>query len=170
MTYFEFYGIPVSFQVDEPALKKQYYANSKKFHPDFHSLESEEKQQWALEQSTLNNQAYITLSDPDKRMEYVLELKALPTATLPPDFLMEMMDINEAIMDLQMDFDAERWQSTINQVQDIDNQLLKSVEHTLKTYTDNGENETDLKNVQNYFLKKKYLLRIKENLSTFAPA
>ena len=62
MNYFEFYNIPVSFNVDKSALKRTFYANSKKSHPDFYTLESEEKQLEVLELSTLNNKAYKSRS------------------------------------------------------------------------------------------------------------
>ncbi|HRD80271.1 MAG TPA: Fe-S protein assembly co-chaperone HscB, partial [Saprospiraceae bacterium] len=62
MNYFEFFRLPLSFQLDEEALRKAFYANSKKYHPDFYTLESEEKQTEILELSTINNQAYHTLA------------------------------------------------------------------------------------------------------------
>jgi molecular chaperone HscB len=175
MNYFEFFNIPLSFTIDQGALKKAYYANSKKFHPDYHSLSNETQQAWALEQSTLNNRAYTVLSNDDLRMRHVLEIKGLlgdesEVPPLPPDFLMEMMDINEAIMDLQMDFDADRYQSTLNAVETMEKQLQDSLTPVLTNYVDDGRHEEDLKIIKNYLLKNKYLLRIRENLSTFASA
>ena len=156
-------------------MQKAYYQNSKKFHPDFHSLADDEKQAWAMENATINNAAFTTLSDPDKRIRYILELKGLLSdesqqPALPPAFLMEMMDINEAIMDLQMDFDAARFEKTIAEVEKTENQLLQSVKEVMENYTDDGTQEESLEKVKNYFLKKKYLLRIRENLSNFASA
>ena len=75
MNYFEFYKIPISFKVDEEGIKKQFYRYSKEYHPDFYTLESEEKQAEVLQLSTLNNEAYQTLSNQDRRMKYVLQLK-----------------------------------------------------------------------------------------------
>jgi molecular chaperone HscB len=175
MNYFEFFHFPLAFTIDQAALKKAYYANSKQFHPDYHSLADETQQAWALEQSTVNNQAYAVLADDDQRMRHLLEIKGLLGDTsvpsvLPPDFLMDMMDINEAIMDLQMDFDAGKYESTLKEVESIENQLLESVSPILLTYTDDGNQEQHLEVVKIYLLKKKYLLRIRENLSTFASA
>src|ERR1700760_6148 len=105
MNYFEFYDIPESFAVDVPALKKKFYELSKRYHPDFYANEDEAKQQEILELSTLNNKAYQTLSDPGKRLEYILQLHDLVSdgakPQLPADFLMEMMDINERLMDVE---------------------------------------------------------------------
>ncbi|WP_411274440.1 Fe-S protein assembly co-chaperone HscB, partial [Daejeonella sp.] len=111
-SYFELYDLPLSFKVDESLLKKKFYAFSKEFHPDFHANESREKQDEILELSTLNNQAYKVLSDPLKRIEYILELHDLlvdgDKYALPQAFLMDMMDVNEALMDMEFDPDAGR--------------------------------------------------------------
>ena len=34
MNYFEFYQLPLSCHPDQDLVKKNYYANSKKYHPD----------------------------------------------------------------------------------------------------------------------------------------
>jgi molecular chaperone HscB len=73
INYFEFYDIPESFNPDSTALKKKFYALSKQYHPDFYANEDEAKQQEILEISTINNKAYQTLNDPNKRLEYILK-------------------------------------------------------------------------------------------------
>ena len=172
MNYFEFYNIPISFKVDEVALKKTFYANSKKYHPDFHTLESSEKQDEILELSTLNNQAYKTLSNFDQRMKYVLDLKGTMGAEgenkLPQDFLMDMMDINESIMELEMHFDEKVYMKAKNDVQSIENQLLSDVNEMIENYEDATTPQYQLEEIKNFYLKKRYLLRIRENLSKFA--
>src|ERR1700744_989440 len=103
INYFEFYAIPESFNPDQAALKKKFYELSKQYHPDFFANEDEAKQQEILELSTLNNKTYQTLSDPAKRLDYILRLHNLVAdgakPQLPADFLMEMMDINERLME-----------------------------------------------------------------------
>ncbi|MFC7669258.1 hypothetical protein ACFQT0_19305 [Hymenobacter humi] len=97
--YFAFYGLPESFHPDDAALKRQYYAKSRETHPDFHATSSAENQADMLHQATLNTDAYRTLADPDKRMAYILRQHGLleegKQEQLPPDFLMDMMDLNE---------------------------------------------------------------------------
>lgn len=172
MDYFEFYGIPVSFQVDEPALRRIFYRNSKKFHPDFHTLANEQQQAEMLEKASQNNEAYQTLSDPDRRIRYVLQLKGLleeeSKHNIPQAFLMDVMDINEGLMELELDFDETRYNETLREVEDIENKLLKDIRPVLEKYTDGKSPELDLKAVLEYYLKKRYLLRIRENLSKFA--
>ena len=105
MNYFEFYNLPETFELDDAALKKQFYKLSKEYHPDFYANEDDAKQQEILELSTLNNKAYQTLADPYKRMEYILTQHNLVNEgakpALPADFLMEMMDINERLMEVE---------------------------------------------------------------------
>ena len=176
MNYFEFFGLPLSFVLDETALKKVYLQNSKKYHPDFHTLADETRQAAMLEQSTLNNEAYKTLSNPDLRIRYVLEIKGLLAAegedkpVLAQDFLMDMMDINEALMELEFDFDPIRYTSTLQAVQSLETELDAAVKPLLENWSEMGSSGDVLTEIRNFFWKKKYLLRISENLSKFAPA
>ena len=172
MNYFEFFRLPLSFQLDEEALRKAFYANSKKYHPDFYTLESEEKQTEILELSTINNQAYHTLADFDKRVRYILELKGHwadeGQNQLPNDFLADMMDINEAIMELDFDFDEKKMQETQEAVAGLEQQLWDSVLPVFQQFDQNPDDASPLPAAKDYYLKKRYLLRIKENLSKFA--
>ncbi len=175
MNHFEFYDLPVALAIDESAVRRAYLLNSKKYHPDFHTLSEEIEQAAVLELSTRNNEAFNTLSDPDKRIRYVLELNHLlgkdsENLPLPQDFLMEMMDINEALMDLEFDFEVSRYTTATQAVNNLETELETSVAPILSSWTQSAGSEADLKKVQEYFLKKRYLLRIKENLSKFAPA
>lgn len=173
MNYFAFFNLPVAFQVDEAALKRAFLLNSKKFHPDFHTLADDAQQAEMLELSSLNNEAYKTLADPDRRMRHVLELKNLLAEEgenkLPQDFLMDMMDINEAIMELEFEPDPERLAQVKNEVQQLENQLFESVRPTLENWRDGRGDDSELQAVRDFFFKKRYLLRVLENLSKFAP-
>ncbi len=173
MNYFEFYGIPVSFKVDEAALRKQFYALSKKYHPDFYTLATDEEQAEALRLSTLNNEAYKVLNDFDKRMQYILKEKEIlgeeGKNEIPQDFLMEMMDINEPLMELQFDFDEKVYNKTVQQLKEKEDTLYNSIADIIENYSDEASDNTALEKVKSYYLKKRYLLRIAENLDKFAP-
>ncbi len=171
MNYFQFYDLPPSFLLDEADLKRRFYAQSKLLHPDFYTLEAEEKQAEILEQSTYNNQAYKTLSDFDARMKYVLELKgAMPAEgqfSLSQDFLMEMMELNEELMELETEFDPGRHAEAIRMVEGLESELLDAVMPILEAH-DRDTGSVGLQPVIDYYFKKRYLLRIRENLNRFA--
>ncbi len=171
MNYFVFYNIPVTFKVDNAALKDIFYTKSKKYHPDFYTLESDEKQAEILELSTLNNEAYKTLKDFDKRMKYILDQKGIMKEEgqnkLSQSFLMDMMEINEALMELEFDYDEVKKNEALNNLQNQENSIYSEVDEIIENYQDDTASEEELKAVKDYYLKKRYLLRIRENLDKF---
>lgn len=174
MDYFEFFEIPVSFFPDITDLKQRFLQNSKRFHPDYFTLESDEKQGQALELSTFNNEAYQTLADFDRRIKYILDLHGILKEEgkneIPQEFLLEMMDINEAIMELEFDFDQATFDAAKKQVAELETSLFEEVKTTLENYRNETAQPGVLEPVREFFFKRRYLLRIKENLDRFAPA
>ena len=172
MQYFELYDLPISFLLDKKVLKRKFYQLSKQFHPDFYTLESEEKQAEILELSTINNKAYKILSDFDKRMEYILKQKGVygeeGKNKVPQDFLMEMMDINEALMELEFDFESSTYQTAKQSAKDLEESIDNEIELLLKNYNDATTSIANLEQIKDFHFKRKYLLRIQNNLSKFA--
>ncbi|PSR11288.1 MAG: Fe-S protein assembly co-chaperone HscB [Bacteroidetes bacterium] len=171
--YFSFFDLPVAPLLDEAVLRQKFLANSKKYHPDFFTLETDAKQAEILELSTLNNQAYKILKEEDQRLKHLLEIKGALAPegqnTVPQDFLMEMMDINEGLMDLQLEPDPARRQEVEQAVKAFEDNLLDDVRAIMENYQDEHVTAGELTALKDYYLKKRYLLRIHKNLSTFAP-
>ena len=164
--YFKFFDIPVSPTVDKAALKRTFYANSKRFHPDFHTLAGEDAREEALEQSTLNNQGYKLLMDDDRRLKHLLGLKGVlgeeGTNKMPQAFLMEMMDINEALMELQFDDDPAARAKVEKMINDLEKDFDEDVAEVLNHYDDATVSTEDLEKLKDYYLKKRYLRRLKQ--------
>lgn len=155
MNYFEFYQIPEAFFIDETTLKQKYHQVTKQLHPDFFTTASEIEQQLALEKSTLNNQAYKTLSDFERRMEYILKIHGLleNIPSLPQHFLLQMMDINEAI-------ENNKKHEVENEIKKLKDELWKEIEPILIHYPTSAHKAEDLQKILMYYLKNKYLERL----------
>ncbi|WP_276088305.1 Fe-S protein assembly co-chaperone HscB [Pedobacter sp. JY14-1] len=169
--YFAFYGLPVSFSPDPLAVKQKFYALSKQYHPDFYINESEEKQLEVLELSTLNNKAYQVLSDPGRLLPYVLELKGVLTEgehyMLPQDFLMEMMEVNEALMDLQFDPDADKLSNLTREVEEVEKGIATRIAALSAGFEELNEarQEKVLRELKDLYYRSKYLVRIRAGLA-----
>jgi molecular chaperone HscB len=170
MNYFELYELPINFNPDQQKVKQKFYELSKKFHPDFYINESQDKQDEVLELSTLNNKAFQVLKDEQKRLQYVLTLKGLLTEgenyQLPQSFLMEMMEVNEALMELEFDPNA----SKLAEVREEVLQIEKSLNEELKTLTTDfntvsaDQQESLLKSIKDLYYRGKYVGRLKEKV------
>ena len=103
--HFERLGLPRRFSVDLAAIEREYLARSRQSHPDFHHGSTLAEQHASLQSSAGLNEAYLTLKDPYRRAEYLLQLLGGPSAraekNLDQGFLMEMMDLREQIEEAQ---------------------------------------------------------------------
>jgi molecular chaperone HscB len=174
MNYFDFYEIPLSFHPDLDKVKAQYYAFSKKYHPDFYIQQDDDKQAEVLELSTQNNKAYQVLSDSKKLLKYILELKEViaegESYALPQSFLMDMMDVNEAIMDLQFDSNADKLQAVSAEVQEIEKQLdseLNQLTQGFESLNEEAQAEC-LQQVKELFYRGNYVRRLKQSIAKLA--
>ena len=174
INYFTFYGLAESFRPDEAALKRLYYAKSRETHPDFHATSSPENQAEMLRQATLNTDAYRTLAHPDQRMAYLLRQHGLldegKQEPLPPDFLMDVMDLNEQLMELETAPDAATQALVAAEAQALADTLDAGVEPVLVGYEGlpTDHRPAALQQIRTYYLKKRYLLRIQQQVATFA--
>lgn len=169
MNYFDLYGLPVSLQVDQALLKKKFYSLSRQYHPDFHAHLSEQEQAGILEQSSIVNKAYKTLSDEDETMRYVLQLKDMVEADekyqLDPEFLMEVMDINEELMELELDEGQEQLIDVGHKANALMLKIEEDVTTVVETYQDGTVTEEELLQVKDFYYKKKYLRRILDRIN-----
>jgi molecular chaperone HscB len=173
--FFAFYGLPESFLLDAAALKAKYYQLSRELHPDFHAQDTPAAQAEALRLSTLNTDAYRTLQDPDRRMAYLLGRHGLleegsAQNQLPGDFLMEVMELNEQLMELEFEADAEATAKLEAEVTALADTLDAGIQPVLAGYAQlpPDHRPAALGQIKTYYLKKRYLLRLRQQLATFA--
>ncbi len=111
--YFSFFGLPHKLNIQDGYLEREFYALSRKLHPDVFVRSTQLEQNWSLEKSSQLNDAYRTLRDPVSRTEYLLrkegvlldEQSKLATEkarssgspkrqVVPPDLLEEVFELN----------------------------------------------------------------------------
>lgn len=170
--YYSILEMPLSFRPDQGQLKRQFYELSRKYHPDLFTMEDDAAQEAALLKSGDINLAYKVLSDEQARISYLLHFLGVLNdgehEVLPSEFLMEIMEINETIFDLEMDFDVEKRNAALQEVEVKKVELNKGLNHGIDLFENQEDKDEALKIIKENFLKMKYMLRIQENLSTFA--
>jgi molecular chaperone HscB len=158
MNYFELFGIPVSLAVDTKALSKRFFELQKKYHPDFFGQASDAEKEEALELSSMVNKAWKTFQSQDETVKYVLTEKGLleeeEKFQLPPDFLMEVMELNELKMDGVDDATLDA------RVKGLQNEIMEEVADILSHYSETSHGQTELLKVKEWYYKKKYLDRL----------
>lgn len=165
MTYFELFGLPILLKVDAQQLSKTYFELSRKYHPDFHTQANEAAQEEALEMTSLLNKAWKTFKDPNATLRYALTIKGVLDSEekyqLSPDFLMEMMDINEQLSEE----DPSAFPTILKEIDRKEEEIYEPVRQIIEHYNDNSSSSAQLLAVKEYYFQKKYLDRIRERLA-----
>jgi len=167
MNYFEIFGLPVQLKVDKGGLPKRFFELSRKFHPDFYANATPSEQHRALEITADLNKAFRTFQNDDDTLKYVLQLKGLleeeEKYQLPPDFLMEVLEINEQLMDTADD--PELRTNLQSAITNLHSEIYAPVKKIIENYDDAVTTEKELLQVKEYYYKKKYLNRITRELA-----
>ncbi len=172
MNYFDFFGLEPKFQIDLKTLKLLYYEKMKQFHPDMSIDASPSEQEETLRLSALNNDAYKVLKDYHSRLKYILDTfypgGETPSKSLPQMFLMDMMDMNEELMELKMDYEPEI-AATLKQ--QLSTQLEKMEQEITSQVIDKKVSDINLSifdSINEYLLKRNYLNRAIQNIENEA--
>ena len=165
--------MPVSFNPDAEAVKKKYYELSRMYHPDRFAQAGGTQLQEALQMSAANNEAYKTFKDSDATIAYILKLNGLledeEKYSLPPAFLMEMMDINEAISEAEIDPENDDARQMAANSLNEQLEMWNDATQLLTQRYEQGEKDNEvLLAIKDQYFRKKYLLRIKERIDRFA--
>jgi molecular chaperone HscB len=150
--YFTLFSLPQHLHLDLAALEKNFYAQSRKLHPDRFANRPLEEQQAALAASSQLNDAYRTLRDPIARTEYLLSLQGIQleeqsrAATdaarasgtekkqvAPPDLLEEAFELNMALEELKMGGDDPDAREQLEAARTKFTSLLTETQQQLET-------------------------------------
>ena len=104
--HFEWFELPLSFDIDLGLLRAKYLELQQKLHPDQLAADSSVDQDQAVVRNTQLNDAYDKLKDPTKRAIYLLELAGIeydPDRQTQDDpiYLMRQLEIREELAELE---------------------------------------------------------------------
>jgi molecular chaperone HscB len=113
--YYGLLGLPRKLNVPEEQLQSRFYELSRRLHPDLFTRKSETEKRYALDASSILNDAYRTLRDPVKRANYVLKQEGFDigeqrSKDVPPELLEEVFDLNMALEEMKSGDDSARGQ------------------------------------------------------------
>ncbi len=169
MNFYTLYNIPAAPLVDKTAVKKKYLELSRMHHPDFADSTDEAGMQEALELSSSINKAYKIFNNAALSIQYYLQYKEViledEKYPLPPDFLMDMMDINELLEDAKANMDEAAINQIKEQIETLEEDLMEEVKDILEKYTDETIDADSLGKLKAYYYKKKYIHRILDGIS-----
>ncbi|MBN2576370.1 MAG: Fe-S protein assembly co-chaperone HscB [Deltaproteobacteria bacterium] len=130
--YFQVFGIPEVYALDEAGLEQRYKELTKLLHPDRFARADPRARRASLERSVQLNEAWRTLKDPIRRAEYMLLLAGIDigemagtgrqpadhvTLPVPPVLLMEVMELREALAAAHAAKDVHETEALIAKVQ-----------------------------------------------------
>ncbi len=100
--YFELFGLPVQFELDESELGQRFRQLQKALHPDKFASADAASQRVAMQYSSRVNEAYSVLKSPLPRALYLLELAGFDGAKIAEHkpggaYLMQQLEQREAL-------------------------------------------------------------------------
>jgi len=109
--YFELFGIDISYEIDLTKLSDSYRQLQKTVHPDRYVNATDREKLLSAQKATRVNEAYSCLKSPILRAQYLLEINNIKydderETIQDPEFLMEQMELREALADVSTSDDA----------------------------------------------------------------
>jgi molecular chaperone HscB len=158
---FEFFDLVPSLAIDAKLLRSKFLEIQRNSHPDFGGDGNTD--------SELANTYFEVLKSPEKRIQVLLELYAnnsLNNNLLPPDFLMDMMELNDVIDESKSGEETAKQQAE-NQLNGIKSEL----DHQMSEFIHLWENQkvtvqtmSDWSELTVWYQKMKYWSRLRKNL------
>jgi len=168
-TYFEIFDLPISIEIDIKQLTQAYYKMTMQYHPDRYTLKTPEEQAQAIDNTAIINEAYRVLKNKQSRLKYILINSDVTfeegQESVPQEFLMDMMDINEGIMEYKMEPDEEGKNNLIKQLTAIESGLNEEFSPFITKFKSNNNDNELLLALKDYYLRNQYIKNIKNNLN-----
>lgn len=113
--FFQFFGLPISYSLDEAALMRVYLERQREFHPDSVVADNCINSCAGTSVAELNT-AYQVLMNPIDRAEHYLNVLGMQTLDqLPSDFAEEMFSMRQKFDSLQTESEKKEFCASLNQ-------------------------------------------------------
>jgi molecular chaperone HscB len=144
--YFELFGLPLSYEVDHARLSEEYRRLQQQYHPDRFANASEQERRISLQMASRLNEGNRVLRDPIARARYMLELIGVDLGTdnqtvRDPAFLMEQMELREALEE------AQQGEDPIAALEDFAEQMQQRIAKHGVRFAEEWEDDTDAAHV-----------------------
>lgn len=151
-------------------LTRRYYELSQQHHPDKFVMSETDEQNDSESNISQVNEGYKVLKNDQLRIRHILEIyNAAPVEgqdKMPQEFLMEMMDLNEAIMSYRMEGNESMKALAEEKIASFEAEILAQLEEAVKDFDQETPQPDQLQIVKDCYLKTKYLRRLKDNLDS----
>ncbi|KAI5929887.1 Iron-sulfur cluster co-chaperone protein HscB [Manis javanica] len=157
--YFSLMDCNRSFRVDTVKLQQRYQQLQRLIHPDFFSQRSQPEKDFSEKHSTLVNDAYKTLLAPLSRGLYLLKLHGveIPEKTdyeMDSQFLMEIMEINEKLVEAQSE-------AVIKEIESI----VRAKQKELTDNVSRAFEQDDFEKAKEILTKMRYFSNVEEKIN-----
>ncbi|XP_077515743.1 iron-sulfur cluster co-chaperone protein HscB-like protein, mitochondrial [Amblyomma americanum] len=158
LNYFEVFNEEAKYNIDASKLQAKFRDLQRLLHPDKFAAKSKKEQALSDNLSALVNQAYQTLSKPEKRAKYLLKLrgKDLDSVVLDSGFLARMMELNEEVASVEEQQNQKSAEEYLKVVQSEAEELAKQLSAAFE------KDSFDLASIE--LAKLKYLRNIETKL------
>ncbi|MCF6437212.1 MULTISPECIES: co-chaperone HscB [Pseudoalteromonas] len=166
MRYFELFDIPVDYNVDLKKINQHYLELQRVVHPDRFAGKSEREKLLAVQKTAEINDALAVLKHPVKRAEYMLsergvDIRAEQQTLQDPMFLMQQMELREALEELPNSNDVEAAiEQFEQQIKVLDVQFSQQLAAQLSS-----DNQQDLEQAADNIRKLKFVYKLRDELA-----
>lgn len=101
-SFFELFGFPESYVIDEGALTERFRDLQRQLHPDKFVSRPDSERRWSMQAASVVNEGYQTLKSDLGRATYLLQINGIcideeTDTKMDPMFLMEQMELRESL-------------------------------------------------------------------------
>ncbi|XP_077163519.1 iron-sulfur cluster co-chaperone protein HscB [Paroedura picta] len=155
---FRLMGCARTFRLDEAELQRRFRGLQRRLHPDLFSRRPQAERDFSAQHSALVNEAYGTLRSPLSRGLYLLELNGVELekgtdSEADPEFLSEIMEINEKLTEMNKEDTMEELENCIAAKQE---ELVKELGQAF--------DQDDLQKAKKILVKMKYFANLEEKV------